>query len=394
MTSPKVKGHLLFEIPLMNAVPPLLFSPQRRQRLYLNARDRLFNAERISLAGQSPYSCIHADGLVSVRHHPPLQESHIRCQGQTLPVKKQRHQIPVVLVSPLAVNMLIYDLFPERSLIRYLQACGFDVYLIDWGRPGREHTHFDLATYVLKLMPECLTAIRTHSGSQELSLHGWSMGGHFVLCYAGLGIDTALRNLVILGSHIDSHASGSLGTLYQRLNQGSDWLKKRTGLHPRQIPTPLFHTPGWINVINFKLTNPIGSLQGYWELMKHLDDRDFVIDHATNAAFLDHMVDYPGGIVRDMLLRVWMGNELKEGRLDIAGHRVDFKNIQSRLLIIAGKDDTLATSKAVRQLTEVTAAREQRFVEVPGGHMGIVSGSRAPATAWKETIDWLAANSD
>ena len=31
--------------------------------------------------------------------------------------------------------MLIYDLFPQRSLVRYLRARGFELYMVDWGRP-------------------------------------------------------------------------------------------------------------------------------------------------------------------------------------------------------------------------------------------------------------------
>ena len=51
--------------------------------------------------------------------------------GKPLRVTRKRHRVPLVIVPPLAVNMLIYDLFPERSLVKYLLARGFDVYLID-----------------------------------------------------------------------------------------------------------------------------------------------------------------------------------------------------------------------------------------------------------------------
>ena len=29
--------------------------------------------------------------------------------------------------------MYIYDLFPDRSLVKYLRAQGFELYMIDWG---------------------------------------------------------------------------------------------------------------------------------------------------------------------------------------------------------------------------------------------------------------------
>ena len=108
--------------------------------------------------------------------------------------------MPLVIVPPLAVNMLIYDLFPERSLVKYFLARGFDVYLIDWGQPNRGHTHYNLHTYVADFMPDFLAKVRKHSGQKELSLHGWSMGGIFTLSYTALTHDPDIRNLIIIGT--------------------------------------------------------------------------------------------------------------------------------------------------------------------------------------------------
>src|SRR5690554_7842668 len=94
-----------------------------------------------------------------------------------IPVERKTHRTPVVIIPPLAVNMLIYDLFPQRSLVRFLRAKGFEVYLIDWGVPTRAHNHYNLHTYVAELLPASLARVREHSGEQELSLHGWSLGG-------------------------------------------------------------------------------------------------------------------------------------------------------------------------------------------------------------------------
>ena len=63
---------------------------------------------------------------------------------------------PLVLVAPLAVNMLIYDLFPQRSLVRYLRARGFELYMVDWGRPGRHHNHLSLSSYFADYLPKLL----------------------------------------------------------------------------------------------------------------------------------------------------------------------------------------------------------------------------------------------
>ena len=130
--------------------------------------------------------------------------------------KNARRGTPIVLVSPLAVNMAIYDLFPNRSLVRYLRARGFEVYLVDWGRPRRRHDHHGIATYFAEYLPRVLAKVRAHSGSTRLSLHGWSFGGLFCLCYAALGTDPDIANLVLIASPFDYFKNGNLGQVYRR----------------------------------------------------------------------------------------------------------------------------------------------------------------------------------
>src|SRR5690606_27683822 len=172
-------------------------SPARNLRTVLhNARQRFLDPAPLVQAEKTSYEVIYQEDIVQLRYYPPLAEDQIEVAGQSLPVNQQSYPIPLVLVSPLAVNMLIYDLFPQRSLVKYLRARGFEVYLIDWGRPGWRHNHHNLASYFADWMPKLLTEVRQHSGQQKLSLHGWSLGGLFSLCYTALG-DPDIVNLTL-----------------------------------------------------------------------------------------------------------------------------------------------------------------------------------------------------
>ena len=42
----------------------------------------------------------------------------------------------------------------------------------------------------------------------------------------------------------------------------------------------------------------------------------------------------------------------------------------------------------------LVGSRDKRFEEVPGGHAGVFSGSKAPDHAWRISADWLATRSD
>ncbi len=367
----------------------------RQTSLYAgNAFDRVFRAASLVQAEQTPFETLYTDGLVSLRYYPPLQEDFIELDGVTIPVERKSHRTPVVVVPPLAVNMLIYDLFPQRSLVRFLRAKGFEVYLIDWGMPTRAHSHYNFHTYLAKLLPACLDQVREQSGEQELSLHGWSLGGMFTLFYSGLSKDQRVRNAIILGAPIDRHASGILGFLSQSLGGAAEFVRKHTGFQVHDLRPHWFHSPGWLNTIGFKLTSPIGSVMGYWELIIRLGDREFVTSHATTAAFLDRMVAYPGGIVQDTVVRIWMDNELSRGTVQIGDDEVQLNNISASLFAVAGSEDTMVTPDSAKRLMDHVSSEDKTFRVTHGGHMGILSGSKAPRESWLEIAEWLAQRSD
>ncbi len=368
--------------------------PKPARRILNNANDRIFRARDLVLAEQTPYEVIYSNDLVKLRHYLPITQNEVMVDGIAMTVNKNTHKVPLVIVPPLAVNMLIYDLFPERSLVKYFVAQGFDVYLIDWGMPTRKHTHYNLNTYVSEFMPEFLAKVREHSGQQQLSLHGWSMGGIFTLCYTALTHDPDIRNLVILGTPINSHASGAIGKVYQAIERRAEWVRKNTGFRIHNLNPQWLHTPGWANVVGFKMTNPVGSLMGYWELVVKLADRQFVVNHATTSAFLDKMVAYPGGIVQDMMVRIWIDNELAKGYMQLGKNEARLADIQCALWAGAGKSDNMVTKAAVETLMDHVSSSDKEFVVVAGGHMGILSGSKAPSDVWPKVADWLAARSN
>ena len=62
-----------------------------------NGRARLFDAERLSQAEQTPYDTLFDDGLVKLRYYPPLQEKAIPLSdGTVMPVSEHTQRAPRV----------------------------------------------------------------------------------------------------------------------------------------------------------------------------------------------------------------------------------------------------------------------------------------------------------
>ncbi|MCE2680368.1 MAG: alpha/beta fold hydrolase [Burkholderiales bacterium] len=369
---------------------PVTLQRAALQNITKNVRDRMFKASSMVVAGQLPYDVVHQADLASVRHYHPLNDTHIVVNGKEMPVAQTRHKIPLLVVAPLAVNMLIYDLFPERSFIKYLLAQGFDVYLVDWGKPGLKHASYSLSNYMFDMLPSCVAAVRQHSGSSKLSLHGWSMGGMLAAVYAATTTENDVENLVMLGTPFNGHANGAIGGYYKRMNT----LLRRTGLSLRRLPARVAYTPGWMNVIGFKMMDPVASVKGYISLAKQIGDRDYVEQHANQAAFIDHLEAYPGGVIRDFTSCVLLENEtFLKGRMRLGNRVVHFGNITANLLVVTGRKDNLATTQACMGVMKVVSSQDKELFVGGGGHIGILGGSEALKSIWPKTVAWLEARS-
>lgn len=363
-----------------------------------NAVERRLRADNFIVANQTPCTEIHRNGLLSVRRYPPLTDAQIAVGSRSIPVQHERHRVPVVLVPPLAANSLNFDLLPNRSLVKFLLAHGFDVYLIDWGDPDEDHSHLGLKDYTTEMLPEALAAVRKDCGQDELTLFGYCMGGLFCLVYAGWSHDPQIRNIVTVASPIDAYQIGIAGKLASMMNKPLRVAARYVPFSLHDIDPKYLHVPGWLSSAVFKLTNPLGTVQSYVDLLMNLWDREFVTEYQTTATWFNKMHDYPGGIVQDFVVRVGLANELAKGEVRLGkgkgAQRALLDRIDCSLLAVAGKTDKIVTIEAAKKVLDIVASEDTDFIVAPGGHAGVFAGSQAPATTWAFAADWLSTRSD
>lgn len=362
-------------------------SAQQVKHISQNAIDRFIRPGSLVVAGQLPWESIYTDGLTTIRHYQPIDADSIEVNGETVAVEKKRKKTPLVMVAPLAINMLVFDLQPERSFIKFMLAKGFDVYLIDWGSPNRKHAGLTLEDYIAKFLPECLAKVREHAGVKAVTLHGWSMGGGMSLAHAALTGCEGIKNIITLGTPIDGHANGAAGRNYAKFSK----LLKTLRINLRKFPAKVFYTPAWANVIGFKLLDPVSAANGYFGLIKQLHNREFVANHANQAAFNEKLEAYPGGALRDWFCSIWMENETKNGVFSVGHQKAHFSAISCPVLCVAGKSDALSNVACTKGLMSHLGSEDKEFFVGPGGHIGIVTGKEAPNTIWAKTVAWLEA---
>ncbi len=360
-----------------------------------NGTDWLFKRDTLIKSGRTWFELVHDDDLMAVRYYGLPEEDEITLvDGSTMPIQREQHPVPLVLVPPLGVTTETFDLMPQRSLVRYMAAAGFKTYLIDWGKPGKEHSHLNLRDYSFHMMTTALAKVREHSGSEDLSTMGWCMGGLLCLLYQGQAHDPHLRNIVTIASPIDLESgSGAIAGVAQAINAPAKLVSNYTNLRINSLDPARLGLSPWMTTLAFKMTDPVSSVTTYWDLVTRLADREFVESYSTTSDYLNHMLGYPGGVIRDMAEKVVVNNELATGRIKLGDEVAELDNIESALLAYAGATDNLVPESVAKQIIGIVGSKDKSFRVVPGGHMGVIIGSKAQKAVWADSVKWLAKRS-
>lgn len=358
-----------------------------------NAVQRRTNKQRYIQSDKSDHEVILRDGLMSVKHYKPIRASEILIDGRPVTVEPRRHAEPIVLVPPLGVFAWIFDLMADRSMVKYFLAQGFDVYLIDWGAPGPDDQDLSLENYVLDWFPKAMTAIREHSGEEEVSLMGYCMGGLLALLYLATFRDAKVRNLVTIASPVDMYKMGFAGPIYKVMRRPIWAFGKMTGIKITEMENKLFHVPGRRLSVMFKMTNPIGTVSSYIELVRNLGDDEYVSRYMTMNEWFTNMPDYPGATVQELIRKMGLYNRMAKGRIRIGTREANFGDIRANLLAFAGDNDKIVSISAAEAVMGVVSSTDKTFEIVPGGHAGVFTGGKAAHTTWAISKNWLAKRS-
>lgn len=360
-----------------------------------NSINRRSNPESYFLQDKTERIEILREGLFSVHYYPPLNGSRVDIEGESVAVNKKHYPIPLILVPPLGVYAWIFDLMADRSLVRYFLARGFEVYLIDWGKPGPNESELTLENYTLNWFPKAVEAVQKHSNQHEVSLIGYCMGGLLSLIYTAAKGTDVVRNIVTIASPVDLHKmTNGVGKISKLLSGPTGLIRRVTGPQLAKLNPSVFHVDGRILSLLFKASSPMGTITSYIDLIKNLADDDYVSRYMTMNEWFTNMPDYPGATVRELLMKLGIANRMHRGHFNLGGHAVSFDRIKSALLAFAGESDVIATVASASAIMSVVGSLDKTFQVVPGGHAGVFTGSKAAHSTWSIAADWLELRSD
>jgi polyhydroxyalkanoate synthase len=356
---------------MMQAADPVrsrLDNPMQRalERMGLPAADF---AAMTGALGTTPKETILSIGTLKLHHFRPVCDSVYR--------------VPVLIVTSLVNQPYILDLVPGQSMVGHLLNQGFDVYMIEWGRPRREHADLTLEAHVLERLPACVARVLAHSGQPRLSIIGYCVGGLLSVLYAAThaGPGTPLANLACMATPIDADGLTSLRT-WMGPDFDTEALLARHGNVPGE----------WVQNA-LRALRPFGKPAGALNLLNQIDQPDVVTSHLRMGKWETDNLPFPGTVFRRMVDDFLRGNRIVRGEFELAGQRVDLGRITVPFVHVIAQDDHITPRDASKPLVELVGSRDRQEIVVKGGHVGLVAGRGAQTRMWPALEAWLASRS-
>ncbi len=297
----------------------------------------------------------------------------------------QRTQpVPILLVFALINRPDIFDLKPGNSFVEYLLEQGYDVFLLDWGVPGDEDGDLGLEYYVCDALPWAIRETLRESGEDELSLLGWCIGGTLSAMHAALEPDSPVRNLALLTTPIDTD-----GGLY------TSWIR-RDSFDPEVVAGAYPSIPGPAIDFANKMMKPVTN---YWTTYRQLwegvlEGKDPRSSYQPMAKWVANNPPFPGRAFKEWTTWMYKENRLVDGRLHLRDQRVDLGEIEQNLLVVTAGADHIAPPPGTRPLLDLVSSEDVTHFDRPGGHIGLMAGSKAREEIWPDIVEWLDARSD
>ncbi|MBF9232661.1 PHA/PHB synthase family protein [Microvirga alba] len=381
--------------------------------LFQGMRNLFEDWERV-MAGRKPIGADKFQVGRDVARAPGrvIYRNHLIELIQYLPTTAKVRPEPVLIVPAWIMKYYILDLSPENSLVRYLVEQGFTVFMISWRNPTESDRSLSLDNYRTDGIMAAVKAIRTIVPRQRIHATGYCLGGTLLLIAAAAMArdgDDSLKSVSLFAAEADFTEAGELMLFINesQVNFLEDLMWQQGYLDAKQMAGA------------FQLLRSNDLIWSRWISQYLMGEREPINDlmawnaDATRLPFRMHS---------EYLRRLFLNNDLAEGRFHAEGRPVALTDIRVPIFALGTEYDHVAPWRSVYKIHLLSDA-DVTFVLTAGGHnAGVVSEPGHPDRSyhvmtrfaqdhyldpdtwraraqyhegswWPEWVEWLAANS-
>src|ERR1019366_3869735 len=145
-----------------------------------------------------------------------------------------------------------------------------------------------------------------------------------------------------------------------------------------------------------KLMKPVANYAtSYRRLFEGiLDGKDPRVAYQAMAKWVADNPPFPSRAYREWITWIYKENRLVDGRVRLRDERIDLGRIEQNLLVVTAGADHIAPPEGTVPILDLVSSEDVTHFDRPGGHIGLMAGSKAKHQIWPELADWLRDRSD
>ncbi len=314
----------------------------------------------------TPKDTIFQDGTASLYHFRPREHG---SEG-TL-------DVPFLLVPSMINRWYVLDLRPGASLAEAMVQSDIDTYLIDWGIPNDEDRYLNWEL-LLERFHRMVRRVKRETGAEKVALLGYCMGGTLSSIYAALHPEE-VAGFVSLTAPIDFSKGGLLRTLVDE-----KWFDPFAMTAPGNLAAPQMES-------GFTSLRPTGKISKWIMLADKWTKPGFMDSFKAMEQWTGDNIPFPAEAYQTYISKLYQKNELFKGEHYVGGKLAHLSHITCPVLSVVASRDNICPPEAALVLNDLVGSEDTEVLEINGGHVGAVVGSRAPKTLYPGVASWLKA---
>lgn len=297
----------------------------------------------------SPGKVVHRTELAEIIQYSP----------RTAKVRRE----PIVIVPAWIMKYYILDLRPENSLVRHLVEEGFTVFMVSWLNPRAADRGIGFDDYRRQGVMAAIAAATAITGADGVHAVGYCIGGTLLAITAAAMArdgDARLRTVTLLAAQTDFEEAGELRLFIDesQLSVLEDMMAESGVLQASRMA-------GTFNLL--RSNDLIWSRMVARYLLGRRDPMGDVEAWSTDSTRM------PARMHAEYLRRLYLDNDLAEGRFKVEGDTVALQDIRAPLFVVGTEWDHVAPWRSVYKIHQLTDT-DVTFALTNGGHnQGILS---------------------